>query len=153
MFRRVLFLMVVSLAVSAAWCAPREELLWEADGAPAKAGRAEVSILRVQEKQRLLVEVRTVLGALGWSLEWNPNSQTMTARQGQKKVTMKVGDPVATVNGKRAKMPSPPRMLWDKMYVPLRFAVEATGCKTEFLGDSVRLTRRDGAVVLVHLLG
>lgn len=113
----------------------------------------EVRSLRVREGQRLIVDLRAALEALGWAVEWAPAQQAILARQGQTRLVVKVNSAVAQINTRQVRLPGPARMLWDRVYVPVALLAELMRARVEYLGDAVRLTPTEGPALIIHLLG
>ena len=67
------------------------------------------------------------LTALGVSLTWDEQSQTLTAERADDHVQFTVNSNTATVNDQPVALSVSPLIRDDKVYIPLRFAAEAFG--------------------------
>lgn len=116
------------------------------------AGYAELSVQRYQEQGRLLIPMRPIFEALGWTVAWAPKSRTITATQPGYHLTMQIDNHLALVNEQQYRLDVPPRLVFDATYVPLRFVAEATACQVDYLVTDVRITDAEGNVLMVHLV-
>lgn len=146
MQRRLLVLAVVLLVASSV--APAQE--WVQN----PAGYMEISIQRVEEEARLLIQMRPIFEALDWVVEWAAGSQTITATHetGQYRMTMQIDNRLALVNGQQFDLDVPPRLIFGSTFVPLRFVAEVTGCQVDYMVTAVKITGEDGTVLVVHLI-
>lgn len=77
-------------------------------------------------EQGVMVSADT-LTALGVSLTWDEQSQTLTAERADDHVQFTVNSNTATVNDQSVALSVSPLIRDDKVYIPLRFAAEAFG--------------------------
>jgi foldase protein PrsA len=75
----------------------------------------------------MLVPAKPVLGAAHIQLSWNPAAQQLIAATKASKVTMTVGSPTATVDGKPLRLPEGPQLRNGHLYIPPRAIIEALG--------------------------
>jgi len=76
---------------------------------------------------RVLVPLRGVFENMGAYVHWTEATRTVEATKGPTDVMLRIGDPVATVNGRRVSLDVPPLLIADNTMVPLRFVSEALG--------------------------
>ncbi len=118
------------------------------------AGYMEISIQRVEEGSRLLIQMRPIFEALDWVVDWAAGSQTITAthQSGQYRMTMQIDNHLAIVNGEQFNLDVPPRLIFGSTFVPLRFVAEVTDCQVDYMVSDVKITGQDGTVLVVHLI-
>jgi hypothetical protein len=88
------------------------------------------------EEDRTLVPMRAIFEAVGASVEWDDSTKTVIASR------VKNGEPVfvaiqadsrkAFINSEEQHLDVPAKIVSDRTFVPLRFAVEALGEKVEW---------------------
>ncbi|MCE5237338.1 copper amine oxidase N-terminal domain-containing protein [bacterium] len=118
------------------------------------AGYMEISIQRVEEGSRLLIQMRPIFEALDWVVDWAAGSQTITAthQSGQYRMTMQIDNHLVLVNGEQFNLDVPPRLIYGSTFVPLRFVAEVTDCQVDYMVSDVKITGQDGTVLVVHLI-
>lgn len=143
-------LLLSALFAATLWpCLAQAQYVWIEN----PAGYMEITIPRVEEGARLLIQMRPIFEALDWLVEWAPGSRTITAVQGDDyRMTMQINNRLALVNGQQFILDVPPRQIRGYTYVPIRFVAEVTNCQVDYLGNAVRITDEDGTVLMVHLL-
>lgn len=87
------------------------------------------------EDGRTLVPLRTIFEALGAMVEWDGDTQTVTAVKGDTEVKLVIGGQ-AFKNGIPVSLDVPARIISDRTMVPLRFVAEAMGCAVEWDNDT-----------------
>jgi len=91
------------------------------------------------ENGRTLVPLRAIFEALGASIEWDGNTQTVTATKGSTEIKLVIGGQ-AFKNGKPASLDVPAKIINGRTMVPLRFVGEALGCQVGWNGDTQTIT-------------
>lgn len=81
----------------------------------------------VIEQGRALVPVRGILEPLGATLEWNQESQTVSANLSGHAIKLAIGAKTATVDGGSVTLDVPARIVAGRTLVPLRFFAESLG--------------------------
>lgn len=81
----------------------------------------------VIENDRVLVPLRAIFEALGAEVEWNANTQTVTAVRGPTTVVLTIGSLQPVVNGQIWPLDVPGKIMQDRTLAPLRFVGEAFG--------------------------
>ncbi len=84
-------------------------------------------------------------------VEWDPWERAIAAYDEDYTMTMWVNNYQAIVNGDAYALDVPPRLLFSKTFVPLRFVAEVTDCQVDYLGNAVQVTDVDGSVLMVYL--
>ena len=114
----------------------------------------EISIIRVEEDGRLLIQMRPIFEALTWDVTWKDLDQQILATRADQNLTlvMWINRREAISNGTRVKLDVPPRLLLGSTYVPLRFVAETTGDTVDYQGNQVVIKDGAGGTLIVHLL-
>jgi hypothetical protein len=92
------------------------------DGTP-----LSTDVAPIIEQGRTLVPLRAIFEALGATVEWNGESQTVTALKGNLSVILQIGNTTAEANGKQVELEVPPQILNGRTLVPVRFVSESLG--------------------------
>jgi len=111
------------------------------------ADETVIYIPRLEEQGRLLVEMRVTMEQLGYAITWTPAEERVDAVRGDLTVTMWMDEPEALVNGESVMLDVPPRLMWDRTFVPLRFVAETVGAEVEYRGDTVLVVGPMGDLV------
>ena len=122
---------------------------------PVQAGPTnEITIMRVEENGRLLIQMRPIFEALTWDVTWKDLDQQILATRADENLslTMWINRREAIANGTRVRLDVPPRLLGGSTYVPLRFVAEATGDTVDYQGNQVVIKDSAGGTLIVHLL-
>jgi competence protein ComEC len=146
----LLALVMVFLFAPAGWAAPSVVL----DGAPLVFKDAAPTI----DNGRTLVPLRAIFEALGASVQWDPDTQTVTANKGSITVNLVIGGQ-ALKNGQAVPLDVPAKIVDGRTMVPLRFVSEALGCQVAWDGNtqtiSITTTSTSGTTsqtVTVHFI-
>ena len=115
--------------------------------AMAAGGPTTIWVPRLEEQGRLLVEMRVTMEQLGYAITWTPAEERVDAVRGDLTVTMWMDEPEALVNGESVMLDVPPRLMWDRTFVPLRFVAETVGAEVEYRGDTVLVVGPMGDLV------
>ncbi len=78
---------------------------------------------------RVLVPLRGVFERLGAIVTWDPGTQTVLAARGDTEIALRIGDPLARINGQRTPMDVPALVVSGRTMVPLRFVSQALGAQ------------------------
>lgn len=111
------------------------------------AAETVVWVPRIEEQGRLLVEMRTTLQLLGWQVKWTPAQERVDATYGNRTMVLWMDEPQGQIDGQTVMLDVPPRLMWNRTFVPLRFVAEAIGAQVDYLGDAVRITGPIGDLV------
>lgn len=90
------------------------------------------------ENDRVLVPMRGILEALGYSVTWEQATQTVTANKGTLSIELPLGSDTALVNGSLVSIDAPAKLHQERTFVPLRFLAEYSGA--EVLWDGTTAT-------------
>ncbi len=121
-------------------------------GAATASGEATIIwVPRLEEAGRLLVEMRAPMQLLGYTVTWTAEEERVDAVRGDLTVTMWMDEAETLMNDETIMLDVPPRLMWDRTFVPLRFVAESVGAQVEYLGDSVRVVGPMGDLVFKFL--
>ena len=81
---------------------------------------------------RTLVPMRAIFNALGAEIEWNQDTQTVTALNGDTAITLTIDSNTAYKNGQPFDLDVPAQIIGDRTMVPLRFVGEAMDCSVDW---------------------
>lgn len=97
---------------------------------------------------RVLVPLRGVFEQMGAYVHWTDATQTVDATKGDTSVRLRIGDPVASVNGQNVALDVPPRLIGGSTMVPLRFVSESLGADVNWddRDQLVLITTNGGAM-------
>lgn len=90
------------------------------------------------ENDRVLVPMRGILEALGYSVTWEQTTQTVTANKDTLSIALPLGSDTALVNGSAVSIDAPAKLHRERTFVPLRFLAEYSGA--EVLWDGTTAT-------------
>lgn len=88
----------------------------------------------VMVQGRTLVPLRGIFEALGAQVDWNPETQTVTAIKGEVTISLVRGSREAVINGQSISLDVPANTMNGRMMVPTRFVSEALGAKVTWDG-------------------
>lgn len=77
----------------------------------------------------VVVPMRAIFEALGTSIEWDQETQTVTATRGSKEIKLQIGSDIAYIDGQEHKLNVPAQLINNNTMVPVRFVSEALGAK------------------------
>lgn len=109
------------------------------------------------ENGRTLVPLRTIFESLGALVQWDGNTQTVTATKGNTEIKLVIGGQ-AYKNGQSVPLDVPAKIIDGRTMVPLRFVSEALGCKVGWGGETQTVTiissgtGATGDVIEVHFI-
>jgi len=86
----------------------------------------------VMRNDRVLVPIRAVLEKLGVNVAWDEDTDTITASNSDKVVTLVLNADEARVNGEIVKLDQPAITLNDRALVPIRFSTESFGATVKW---------------------
>ena len=88
----------------------------------------------IMENNRVLVPLRTIFEALGADVDWDGKTQTVTAKRGDMKLSLRIGSEQITVNGRTVTLDVPPRIKNSRTLVPVRAISEGLGASVDWDG-------------------
>ncbi|MBR3933332.1 MAG: hypothetical protein IKJ68_05445 [Clostridia bacterium] len=88
------------------------------------------------ENGRVLVPIRPIFEALGYTLEWNGETGTAVATSSTNTITVQAGNHTITYDGQSTYWCDvAPKVVSGRMMVPVRAASESAGCIVNWNGD------------------
>ncbi len=93
----------------------------------------------VIESGRTLVPLRAIFEALGSNIQWNGDTQTVTATKDSTEIKLIIGG-AAYKNGQPVTLDVPAKIIESRTMVPLRFVSEALGCQVNWDGATQTIT-------------
>jgi len=84
------------------------------------------------EKGRTLVPLRAIFEALGAKVNWDDNTQIVTAIKNSKTVSLKIGSTDLNIDGIIKILDVPAKLIGGRTLVPVRAISEAFGCSVEW---------------------
>lgn len=86
----------------------------------------------VMDNNRVLIPTRFVAQQLGGKVDYNNTTKTVTIKQGDKTITLKVNSAKVTAGGKTITLDVPAKVVRGRTMVPLRFVSEAMGAYVDW---------------------
>lgn len=108
----------------------------------------------VIENGSTLVPLRVIFEALGADVQWDGNTQTVTASKSGTEIRLIIGG-VAYKNGQEVQLSVPAKIIEGRTMVPLRFVSEALGCQVAWDGTTqiITITSISGTgIIKVHFI-
>lgn len=90
-----------------------------------------------------MVPMREIFKALGATIDWNADTQTVIARKGNTEIKITIGSKTAYVNGTSVNVTPPAAIIEGKTMVPLRFVSEALGVTVKWDNATRTVTLMD----------
>lgn len=81
---------------------------------------------------RVLIPLRAVVESLGAEVKWEPATQTVRGKRGEREFSLQINSREAQLNGMPMQLEVPAQMLSGTTMVPLRFVAEALGAEVEW---------------------
>ena len=91
------------------------------------------------ENGRTMVPLRKVCEKLGAVVDWDAPS-TITITKSGTVLVLKIGMDTATKNGQAIKLESPPKIVGEKTFIPVRFVAEGLGAAVDYNPATKRVT-------------
>lgn len=85
---------------------------------------------------RTLVPLRAIFEAMGASVEWDQNTQTVTSRKNDTTISLTIGSDTMYKNGESIMLDVPAQVVNNRTLVPVRAISEAFGADVEWNNDS-----------------
>lgn len=92
----------------------------------------------IQLNERVLVPTREVFQPMGASVEWKPAERKVYVYDGMTLLVLEVDKKEAFVNGEIKTLDVPPKIINDKVMIPMRFISEQLGFKVVWQGGTNR---------------
>ncbi|MDO4978079.1 MAG: copper amine oxidase N-terminal domain-containing protein [Eubacteriales bacterium] len=139
-FISILLTLVMVIVVSTAMCFAEGEIKVLLDGEELVFDVAPQLI-----NDRTMVPMRKIFEAMGASVEWEDNTQTVTAVKGDIIVVMQIDNKVIKVNGKEITLDVPPQLVSSRTLVPVRAVAESLDAQVDWdeVSNTVIITSTD----------
>lgn len=85
---------------------------------------------------RTMVPLRKIFEAMGAVVDWNNDTQTVTATKDDKVVTAKINDKNLYINGVAKTLDVPPMIVDGRTLVPARFVAESFGANVDWVDST-----------------
>lgn len=129
--------LVLAFAALGAASAPANHLVVIVDGKAIEfKDKAEPMVYR----GRVMVPMRGIFEALGATLTYDPTTRTVVAQRNNESVELTFGSRIAKKNGAEILLDTPPSIIHDVTYVPMRFIAESLGAKLSYDKANMQLT-------------
>ena len=94
---------------------------------------------------RTMVPLRAIFEALGATVEWDSDTQTVSAFRDNTTVAATIGSKIIYINDEEIMMDTTPVVINDRTLVPARFVAEAFECDVDWDADTqtVIITQED----------
>ena len=89
----------------------------------------ESGITPIVQNGSTLLPVRSVVEAMGGTVDWNNKTKIATLTCGEDVITLTIGSNTATLNGDAQKIPVAPTIINNKTMLPIRFVAESFGAQ------------------------
>lgn len=103
---------------------------------------------------RTMVPLRAIFEALGATVDWNNDTQTVTSTKGNTTISLTINNPTMYVNGADVALDSPACLVSGRTLVPVRAISEAFGTTVEWDGttNTVLINTNSAFETLVELI-
>lgn len=129
--KKKILTVLLSLAMMSNVCA----LVGYANGGISVTLNGEALTFDVQPQlidNRTMVPLRKIFEAMGAVVDWNNDTQTVTATKGDERVIATINSKNVYINGETKTLDVPPMVIDDRTLVPVRFVAEAFGANVEW---------------------
>ena len=96
------------------------------------------------EEDRTMVPMRAIFEAVGASVTWDQDTQTVISIKSkeatQNVVVLQIGNTSAFVNSESVALDVPAKVINDRTFVPLRFVMESLDANVEWNPDTFTVT-------------
>jgi spore germination protein len=107
--------------------------------------KVETEVPPVLVEGRVLVPLRSVMEKLGASVTWQPEQGIVVVSHPRAVIQLQPGEPAGRINGVDYPLDVPPRLLEERIMIPLRFVSEALGAEVHWLPAERQVSIRAGS--------
>jgi N-acetylmuramoyl-L-alanine amidase len=100
----------------------------------------DMSFPGIIRDNRTLVHVRGIFEHLGFSVDWDGNTRTVTIRNAAHTIQMTIGSDIFDVNGIIHRLDVPAQLVEGMTMIPIRLPLEAVGFTVDWLEDTRTVT-------------
>ena len=101
--------------------------------------KMEFDVAPFIQNDRTLVPMRKIFETLGANVEWNDDTQTVTATKDAIKINLQIGNTEMQVNDKVVTLDVAPKLLNDRTLVPIRAVSESLNANVDWNESSQRV--------------
>lgn len=94
---------------------------------------------------RTLLPVRALVEGIGGTVEWNPNTQTVTLTYKDDEIRLTINQAAAYLNDKEQTLDVTPVIINDRTMLPIRFIAESFGYKVDWTQETQTVTITNAA--------
>lgn len=105
--------------------------------------KIETDVPPVVVDNRTLVPLRAIFEALNATLDWDGETQTVTASRGDIQISLQIGSTTAIVNGEEMTLDVAAQGIQGRTMVPARFVSEALNCSVTWDGNTLTVAVAD----------
>lgn len=105
-----------------------------------KTATKKMEIAPIIVNDRTLVPFRTIFEELGFNVDWNGATKSITATRQGTTINLQINNTKASVNGKTVELDVAPTITKDRTLVPLRFVAENSGAFVDWNGEKKSIT-------------
>ena len=116
-------ILILATATTFAQDSGQQPITVVVDGTPLRFNNQQPAKIH----DRVLVPLRGIFERLGASVKWDPSTQTVHARRGDRTIDLTIGVLDAAINGQASHLDVPASLVGGSTMVPLRFVSEALG--------------------------
>ena len=80
--------------------------------------------------------LRFIFEALGADVDWDNDTQTVTAVRQDTVITLTIGSNLLFVNGKAVELDVPAKLVSDRTLVPVRAVSESFACEVDWINET-----------------
>ena len=98
---------------------------------------------------RTMVPMRKIFEALGATVDWAGDTQTITAKKDDTVIVMQIDNVIISVSGKEIELDVPPQLVESRTLVPVRAVAESLDAEVKWEGDTqtVIITTKEDKVI------
>lgn len=105
-----------------------------------KTATKKMDIAPIIVNGRTLVPFRTIFEELGFNINWNGATKSITATRQGTTINLQINNTQASVNGKTVQLDVAPTITNDRTLVPLRFVAESSGAFVDWNAEKKTIT-------------
>lgn len=109
----------------------------------------------VIKDSRVLVPLRAIFESLDATVDYDSASKTITGRQNDRLIILRINDKTASVNGKKVTLDVPASIIKGSTLVPVRFIGESLGADVVWANNTVLInsTMENAAISVINNFG
>ena len=94
----------------------------------------------IGENDRTLVPIRAIIEAMGGTVDWTQETQTVTLNYGDDEIQLVIGSETAYLNGEENTLDSAPIIINERTMLPIRFIAESFKFDVDWNGNTQTVT-------------